>query len=158
LQYHSSVRVLTVLAGKVCQQWLIVLTARCNTMPPAELCVKIALHMNLTAATATAQSTHFAALLLLLLLLSCRHYLQRWARHACSKQQLRQQLAAALQLHKLDLVGSAALRMLHQLLKQRLTLWQQHKQLRSMRAWMAIADALCVGSSGSPCNRCELGW
>jgi hypothetical protein len=105
-----------------------------------ELQVEVASHVE----TAAFQPTPLT--LLLLLLLSRRHYLQRWARHARSKQQQRQQLAAALQLHKQHLAGSVlsawhAAAAAEADLKHRLALWQQRKQLPSLRAWRAIAQA-----------------
>jgi hypothetical protein len=105
-----------------------------------ELQVEVASHVETTAFQQAPLT------LLLLLLLSCRHYLQRWARHARSRHQQRQQLAAALQLHKQHLAGSTltawhAAAAAEADLKQRLALWQQRKQLTSLRAWRCVADA-----------------
>jgi hypothetical protein len=76
--------------------------------------------------------------------LVCRHYLQRWARHAHSKQQRRQQLTAAAQLHRQCLCASIlatwrAAAAAGAGLRQRLQAWQQHKRLAMFRAWGAVA-------------------
>jgi hypothetical protein len=58
-------------------------------MPPAEFHVMFASHVKFideeySSSTAAAAKHHITAYVMVLLL-SCRHYLQCWARHACSK-------------------------------------------------------------------------
>jgi hypothetical protein len=74
-----------------------------------------------------------------LLLLSCRHYLQRWARHACRKFQQRQQQLQQFSCTSNNIAGSGSIdwhaaAAAETGLKQRLTLWQRHKKLNSLKA------------------------